>query len=193
MLDLVARGTCGAPGFINHLRPRASPHLIHIDLSAMTFCEPIGLVGIAAFAERALRDDDRVVVTIPDDPNVANYLSRMRLGAVLAALGAEHALPVGPRARCRSGVVRGFCVRWCTRSRRPCGPRASSCRALRQGCRRHSLRRPMRGRSERRPPLRTEARVPRRPAHAPGSATVFCGERLGQGHARDAAAAWSDR
>jgi hypothetical protein len=60
----------------------------------MRFCEPLGLVAVAAFAERAISEGNRVVVVSPDDVHVSNYLSRMRLGTVLAALGVEHDLPI---------------------------------------------------------------------------------------------------
>jgi hypothetical protein len=90
--DLVVAGTCGG-SFLNALRDQAVPWQTTLDLSRMTFCEPIGLVGIAAVAERALARGARVVAKRPIDSNVARYLARMRLGAVLAALGAEHDLP----------------------------------------------------------------------------------------------------
>jgi len=59
----------------------------------MRFCEPLGLVFIAAMTEHAIREGERVIVRCPTDTNVANYLARMRLGSVLAGLGAEHDLP----------------------------------------------------------------------------------------------------
>lgn len=60
----------------------------------MRFCEPLGLVGIAAFVEGAAVRGERIVVSSPDNLNVANFLGRMRLGNVLASLGAEHDLPI---------------------------------------------------------------------------------------------------
>ncbi len=92
MSDLVVKGACGS-GFLSCIVPRSDPWHIRIDLTWMRFCEPLGLVAIAAFAENAIRRGERVVVQGPSDTNVANYLSRMRLGTVLAALGAEHNLP----------------------------------------------------------------------------------------------------
>jgi hypothetical protein len=58
----------------------------------MTFCEPVGLVGLATFVEARLDEGRRVIVTGPSDSNVANYLSRMRVGRLLDSLGAEHDL-----------------------------------------------------------------------------------------------------
>jgi hypothetical protein len=64
-----------------------------IDLRAATFVEPLELVEIAARAEFHRRRGDRVEVLAPDDPSVANYLARMRLGWALTELGVGHDLP----------------------------------------------------------------------------------------------------
>lgn len=87
-------GSCGSPGFLRHLHDRAHPWERTLDLRRMRFCEPLGLVALAAFAEGALLAGERVVVRGPTEPSIARYLSRMRLGAVLAGLGVEHDLPV---------------------------------------------------------------------------------------------------
>lgn len=94
MDDLTVRGTCGSPGFLRHLHDRAQPWERRLDLRQMRFCEPLGLVALTAFAEGALLAGERVVVRGPTEPSIARYLSRMRLGAVLAGLGVEHDLPV---------------------------------------------------------------------------------------------------
>lgn len=92
--DLVVTGTCAPPRFADFLRARASVHRITVDLRRLRFTEPLGLVGIAAFVDNATRSGQRVIVESPSDPNVARYLSRMRLGNLLAGLGAEHDLPL---------------------------------------------------------------------------------------------------
>lgn len=94
MDDLTVVGPCGSPGFLRHLHDRALPWERTLDLRRMRFCEPLGLVAVAAFAEQALLAGERVVVRGPVEPSIARYLSRMRLGAVLAGLGVEHDLPV---------------------------------------------------------------------------------------------------
>ncbi len=93
MQDLVVRRRCGSGAFLSHLTEHQSRAHGTIDLTEMSFCEPLGLVGIAAFADGAVRRGKRVVVLSPQEPAVANYLSRMHLGETLAALGAEHELP----------------------------------------------------------------------------------------------------
>lgn len=64
-----------------------------VDLSAMQWCEPATLVGIACFVEGELRRGQFVHVVTPTNRSVANYLARMRLGHVLSSLGAVHELP----------------------------------------------------------------------------------------------------
>jgi anti-anti-sigma regulatory factor len=93
MPDLVAEGRCSELTLHRCLRPRSSDHWIRIDLSRLTFAEPVGLTAIAAFAEEQLRAGHRVLVQSPEDANVARYLARMRLDETLAALGAEVDLP----------------------------------------------------------------------------------------------------
>gem|GEM_PF-3998259 len=86
-------GSLGGSGLIDALCVRASDDYVLLDLTGMRFCEPIGLVFIAALTEHVIREGERVIVRGPDDTNVANYLARMRLGSVLAGLGAEQDFP----------------------------------------------------------------------------------------------------
>jgi hypothetical protein len=64
-----------------------------IDLRAAQFVEPLGLVEIVARAESHRRRGDVVEVLAPDDPGIAHYLARMRLGWALTELGVQHDLP----------------------------------------------------------------------------------------------------
>lgn len=64
-----------------------------LDLSQLTWCEPVVLVGIACLAASEIRQGRHVQVLPPSNYNVANYLARMRLGEVLTDLGALHTLP----------------------------------------------------------------------------------------------------
>jgi hypothetical protein len=93
MQDLIAAGTCGQGTFPHALAPQHVPWEVTIDLSGLIFCEPLGLVGIAAFAEAAIHRGDHVQLIAPERPNVARYLSRMHLAVTLSALGVEHDLP----------------------------------------------------------------------------------------------------
>lgn len=64
-----------------------------VDLELVEWVEPVGLVAIAAFAEGQVRRGRRVVLRAPRRPELARYLSRMRLGRVLDDVRAEHDLP----------------------------------------------------------------------------------------------------
>jgi hypothetical protein len=75
-----------------------------IDLRDAQSVEPLGLVEIAARAEYHRRRGQAVRVLAPRDPNVADYLARMRLGWALSELGAEHNLPY-VRAGDRAGQL----------------------------------------------------------------------------------------
>jgi hypothetical protein len=66
---------------------------VHLDLTRLRFVDPAGLVCLAVVAERATGSGRPVRFTPPADPDVAAYLNRMRLGAQLAALGVDSALP----------------------------------------------------------------------------------------------------
>lgn len=65
MADVEVRGRCGRGDFLRHLRGDAGAHHTTLDLRVMTFCDPLGLVGLAAIAERALGRDERVLVRAP--------------------------------------------------------------------------------------------------------------------------------
>lgn len=64
-----------------------------VDLRLAQWVEPLGLVAIAVFAERQTRSDRSVVLLGPHRPDLARYLSRMRLGHVLESLDQDHDLP----------------------------------------------------------------------------------------------------
>ncbi len=64
-----------------------------VDLRLAQWVEPIGLVAVAAFAEMETLRGRRVVLRAPQRPDVARYLSRMRLGLALQNLDQEHDLP----------------------------------------------------------------------------------------------------
>jgi hypothetical protein len=90
--DVVVTGPCGEGALLRHVRRGARPDVVRIDLAELTHCEPLGLVAIAAFADRAVEHAD-VRVVAPRDASVARYLSRMRLDRALDALGVRHDLP----------------------------------------------------------------------------------------------------
>ena len=91
--DLTVSGSCGTSGFHRFLTPRAFDSHLTFDLRRMRFAEPLGIVAIASLADRATSEGERLIVLGPDDPNIANFLARMRLGSVLAGMGVEHDLP----------------------------------------------------------------------------------------------------
>lgn len=70
-----------------------------VDLRLVEWVEPVGLVAVASFAEGEARRGRRVLLRSPRRPELARYLSRMRLGRVLDALliapglHVEHDLP----------------------------------------------------------------------------------------------------
>ncbi len=103
MPDLVVTGTCGERNFTGHLRPQARAGVVRADLADLTFCEPLGLVAVAALVDRAT-DTAEVVFTSSRVPSVARYLSRMRLGRVLTDFGVDHDLPT-VRERRQDGVL----------------------------------------------------------------------------------------
>lgn len=85
-------GTCGSRGLQRHLRPQVHPDQPQIDLTALSFCEPLGLVAIAALADQATAAG-QVIFTAPENPSVARYLARMHLDRLLEELGVDHQLP----------------------------------------------------------------------------------------------------
>lgn len=64
-----------------------------LDLSRVTFCEPIGLVAAAAVMHSAAQGAGGRLIA-PTNTDVLNYLSRVRLGSVLSNFGIPHDLPV---------------------------------------------------------------------------------------------------
>jgi hypothetical protein len=74
------------------IQPRQKT-IASIDLSRARFVTPAASVAVCAFAERAIRKGKTVSFVSPLDPDVATYLSRMRLGRVLIDLGVGHDLP----------------------------------------------------------------------------------------------------
>ena len=73
--------------------PSGHPDVAVVDLELVEWVEPIGLVAVAAFVEGQVRRGRRVRLRAPRRPELARYLSRMRLGRVLDAVRAEHDLP----------------------------------------------------------------------------------------------------
>lgn len=93
-LDFVVprHSKCNADGLAGCLRAAGDPKVALIDLSEATWVEPIALVAVAAFVERAVKSGREVHVVGPSDWGVANYLSRMRLGLVVEDHGGIHNL-----------------------------------------------------------------------------------------------------
>ena len=66
-----------------HLRPACGNRPVQIDLSGLKFIDPAGLVSLAVVAERATLLRRPVRFRKPEGGDVANYLTRMRLGGCL--------------------------------------------------------------------------------------------------------------
>ena len=64
-----------------------------LDLSGRTFFDPADLVRLAVLSEDAVIAGRGVEFIAPDDPDVARYLARMRVGEHLDRLGVRHQLP----------------------------------------------------------------------------------------------------
>jgi hypothetical protein len=91
-------GKCAAGQMLTALRPAQDPALAVIDLSGTSWVEPVGLVGVAAFAEAQVALNRTVSLIGPSDWNIANYVARMHLGQVIDDLGGTHDLnPVNER------------------------------------------------------------------------------------------------
>ena len=75
-----------------HLRP-AGTGPVEIDLTRLRFIDPAGLVSLAVIAERATLLRRPVRFRKPEGADVANYLTRMRLGEQLSGLDVVHDLP----------------------------------------------------------------------------------------------------
>jgi hypothetical protein len=91
--DMHVRGAYGARNVLGAYHGAALEWVTVVDLRAMTFCEPSGLIAIACHVEACIARESAVLVHGPTDPGTANYVSRMRLGYWLSALGALHDLP----------------------------------------------------------------------------------------------------
>lgn len=74
------------------IKPARKRGHTHIDLSRMVWTEPIGIVAICAFAERAVQQGKKVTFTPPDDTSIANYLDRIGLTKVLDEFGIKHGI-----------------------------------------------------------------------------------------------------
>ncbi len=85
-------GQCTADQVLRNLRPADQAHTARIDLKSSTWCDPAGLVAIAAFAEAQSLAGRWVELARPSDLGRANYLTRMHLGRVLDELGCYHNL-----------------------------------------------------------------------------------------------------
>jgi hypothetical protein len=94
VLDLVASCPMRLAGAAlpSCLRPADDPDMAVLDLSRVTWVEPIGLVGLATFAEAQVAMGRRVRLIGPTDPSISSYLSRMRLGTAIDMLGGQHDL-----------------------------------------------------------------------------------------------------
>jgi hypothetical protein len=75
-----------------HLRP-AGTGSVEIDLTGLKFIDPAGLVSLAVIAERATLLHRPVRFRKPEGGDVANYLTRMRLGEQLTGLDVVNDLP----------------------------------------------------------------------------------------------------
>lgn len=64
-----------------------------LDLRGHTFFDPADLVRLAVLTEDAVLAGRGVLFIAPDDPDVARYLARMRVGEHLDRLGISHQLP----------------------------------------------------------------------------------------------------
>lgn len=79
------------PEFVNATRSQSGP--VVIDLSEASWADPVVIAGVAAVAQRAKVDQREVTFNTPLNPDAQGYLSRMRLGQALDALGVVHRLP----------------------------------------------------------------------------------------------------
>lgn len=72
---------------------RLGPDIELLDVSDVSWLDPLHLVGIAAAAHRAALHDRRLRLTGLGE-NQAGYAARMRLGQVIDRFGGQHRLPV---------------------------------------------------------------------------------------------------
>lgn len=92
-LCVPAGGRLSAGQLHSAIIPAADPAVARIDLRLAEWVEPVGLVAVAAISEREAQRGRNVVLRAPLRADLARYLSRMRLGRALDALGQEHDLP----------------------------------------------------------------------------------------------------
>ena len=94
-LDLVVPpgGSCTEEQLLRSLRPSREEHRAHIDLTESGWCDPAGLVAVAAFAEAQHLAGRWVNLVSPAMGSRSRYLARMRLGQALDAMGCDHNLP----------------------------------------------------------------------------------------------------
>lgn len=89
----VVAGALDSSSLHRALQPAVRDEVATIDLGHASFVTPAGLVAVASFAQRAARKGRQVEVLRPTNSDVANYVSRARLGTVLDEVGANHDLP----------------------------------------------------------------------------------------------------
>lgn len=68
-------------------------HPLTVDMSAVTFGTPVGLVSACVEIEALVKADVFVRVIAPRDPSVANYFARVHLPSHLSAMGVMHDFP----------------------------------------------------------------------------------------------------
>lgn len=83
-----------ADSLLGLLRLERRDGKLTVDLRTLDWVSPSVMVATAAQAHRARLAGDPFAVLAPARRELAEYASRMRLGRVLADLGAEHDLPV---------------------------------------------------------------------------------------------------
>jgi len=86
------RGRLNADELGEHLTASQQKNLT-VDLAALTFIEPAGLVSVAVIIEDAVAAGREVTFRPPKDEDLAGYLARMRMGEHLDFLGVGHTLP----------------------------------------------------------------------------------------------------
>lgn len=87
-MNFVASGRVGADTVHHALQPSSSTDRTVIDLTAMRFAEPAGLVAIAALADHATAHGQFVdVLAPPEHSDASKYLHRMDVQTVLQGLG----------------------------------------------------------------------------------------------------------
>ncbi|WP_375487870.1 hypothetical protein [uncultured Jatrophihabitans sp.] len=79
------------------LDPRHRDGGLCLDLRTIDWMPPAAMVAVAAQAHRARQHDQQLTVLAPTSGEAANYAARMRLGHVLAGLGARHDFPGADR------------------------------------------------------------------------------------------------